>query len=190
MNAKDFTPEFVRPKLSNYVINENFPEELHDIGSKVYITSVGNVELEHVKKIDGNFRVEGSATLETETDMGEGDSMKGSYPLTFSLDFDSDGKIVRGDRIEVDTTSFFEGGPIGSIMHDPKFEITPKGDYLHLVCVKCEESCTLDFKGRDPSIVLIEIICPKCGTTGDWKLYNAGDGFPQDPWKPEDDESK
>jgi Predicted pPIWI-associating nuclease len=190
MKAKDFTPEFVRPKLSNYVINQNFPEELYEIGNKVYITSVSNVELEPVETIEGNFRVEGTATLETQTDMGEGDSMDGSYPMTFSLDFDSDGIIVRGNKIEVDTDSFFEGGPIGSVIKDPKFEITPKGDYLHIVCVKCQESSELHFKGHDPTMVLIEIICPNCGTTGDWKLYNSGDGFPPDAWKPEGDASE
>ncbi len=35
--------------------------------------------------------------------------------------------------------------------HQPTmYEIIPSGDYLHVVCVKCEESCELDYKGRDP----------------------------------------
>src|SRR5580700_2660285 len=110
MKAKDFTPDFVRPKLSNYVINENFPEELYEIGSKVYITSVDNVELEHATRVGENFLVEGTATLATETDMGEGDSMDGSYPMTFKLHFDGDGKIVYCESIKVDNSSFFVGG--------------------------------------------------------------------------------
>jgi hypothetical protein len=36
----------------------------------------------------------------------------------------------------------------------------------------------MDFKGRDPVMVKIEIECPNCGSTGDWKLYRAGFGFP------------
>lgn len=62
----------------------------------------------------------------------------------------------------------------------PKFHIIPSGDYLHVVCAECEEPCELDFKGRDPSMVKVEIICPNCGSTGDWKLWRAGEGFPYD----------
>ena len=57
------------------------------------------------------------------------------------------------------------------------FEIVPSGDYLQIVCVKCRSDCELDFKGLDPSIPLLEITCPKCGTSGDWKLDRAGQGF-------------
>ena len=59
----------------------------------------------------------------------------------------------------------------------PMYEITPSLDYLHVVCVKCGESCELDYKGRDPSMVLIEIKCPTCGPSGKWKLHGAGSGF-------------
>jgi ribosomal protein S27E len=63
-------------------------------------------------------------------------------------------------------------------IQEPMYEITPSGDYLHVVCVQCKEPCELDFLGRDPSMVLIEIKCPKCGSSGDWKLHKAGFGFP------------
>jgi hypothetical protein len=58
-------------------------------------------------------------------------------------------------------------------MQDAMYEIRPSGDYLHVVCAKCREACGLDFKGRDPSMVLIEITCPKCGSSGKWKLWQA-----------------
>ena len=57
------------------------------------------------------------------------------------------------------------------------YHIVPSGDYLQVVCVKCESDCSLDYKGLDPSIPLLEIICPKCGTSGEWKLDKAGTGF-------------
>ena len=69
-------------------------------------------------------------------------------------------------------------------LQEAMYEIRPSGDYLHVVCVKCKEACELDFKGRDPTMVLIEIKCPKCGGSGNWKLWQAGDGFPQDAWEP------
>lgn len=65
----------------------------------------------------------------------------------------------------------------------PMYEITPSGDYLHVVCAKCGDACELDFKGRDPVMVLVEITCPNCGTSGDWKLHKGGDGFPGKAWK-------
>ena len=62
--------------------------------------------------------------------------------------------------------------------HQPTmYKIIPSGDYLHVVCVKCGESCEMDYKGRDPIMVLVEITCPKCGSSGDWKLYRGGFGF-------------
>jgi hypothetical protein len=43
--------------------------------------------------------------------------------------------------------------------------------------VKCGSTGEIDYKGLDPSIPLIEITCPKCGSSGDWKLEGAGEGF-------------
>jgi hypothetical protein len=108
MKAKDFTEEFVFPKLSDYVTNQNFPDDLYDIGSKVYIEDVNNVEIKSVTRTtDGNFEVSGKATVETSTDTGEGASFDGSYPLTFTLDFNDEGEIEKG-RVKVDTSSFYK----------------------------------------------------------------------------------
>jgi len=60
---------------------------------------------------------------------------------------------------------------------DPMYHIVPSGDYLHVVCAKCHDQCEMDYKGRDPVMVLVEITCPKCGSSGEWKLHRAGSGF-------------
>jgi len=60
----------------------------------------------------------------------------------------------------------------------PMYHIVPSGDYLHVVCAECGEQCEMDFKGRDPVVVKIEVTCPNCGTSGEWKLHKAGMGFP------------
>jgi len=59
----------------------------------------------------------------------------------------------------------------------PMYTIAPSGDYFQVGCMKCGEACKLDFKGFDPSIPLIEVICPKCGSSGARKLDRAGLGF-------------
>jgi endogenous inhibitor of DNA gyrase (YacG/DUF329 family) len=67
------------------------------------------------------------------------------------------------------------------------YKIVPSGDYLQVLCGKCGETCEFDFKGLDPAIVLVEINCPKCGSSGVWKLEKAGTGF-YDLTKPSDNE--
>ncbi len=62
-------------------------------------------------------------------------------------------------------------------MQSPMYRIVPSGDYLHIVCEKCGEQCEFDYKGLDPAIPLIEITCPQCGSSGEWKLEKAGNGF-------------
>ena len=58
-----------------------------------------------------------------------------------------------------------------------KYQIIPSGDYLDIVCAKCRSTCAIDYKGLAPSVPLIEITCPKCVSSGEWKLGGAGAGF-------------
>src|SRR5580765_6515363 len=95
LKKKDFTDDAIYEELLDYAINRNFPEELFDIGSKVYIENICDTEIESVKEIDGEFIVTGKTTVETQTDLGEGDSSDEAYPLKFSLVFDAKGKIVK-----------------------------------------------------------------------------------------------
>ena len=57
---------------------------------------------------------------------------------------------------------------------DSIFEIRPSGEYLQVVCMRCRTDCELDFKGRDAVMVKLEIKCPNCGTTSDWKFCRTG----------------
>jgi hypothetical protein len=57
------------------------------------------------------------------------------------------------------------------------YRIVPSGDYIQVICEKCGEACELDYKGLDPAIPLIEITWPECGSSGEYKLDKAGDGF-------------
>jgi hypothetical protein len=110
MKKKEFTPEFVRDKLIDYNVNQNFPhDELDEIGSKVYIDNICDVEIHSVREVDSNFIVDGAATLETETDLGEGDAWSDNYPMDFSYEFDENGAIVRQHIQTIDTSSFFAG---------------------------------------------------------------------------------
>jgi len=59
----------------------------------------------------------------------------------------------------------------------PMYEIIPIENSLHVVCVTCRGTCSLDYKGLESSIPMIEITCPVCGSSGKWKLEQAGPGF-------------
>jgi hypothetical protein len=108
---KDFTPDAIYKELSDYTLNQNYPEaELDEIGgSHVSCDGITDVEIQSVTKSGSDFIVEGSATLEITTDLGEGDSFPDCYPMTFSYEFDDDGKIVRQLSRHIDTSSFFAG---------------------------------------------------------------------------------
>jgi hypothetical protein len=111
MNKDDFTPDAIHRELLDYTINYNFPaDELSEIGSRVYITGISDIEISSVTEDDSHFVVHGSATLEVDTDLGEGDKWSDGYPMQFSYEFDEDGKIVGQRDRSIDTSSFFEGG--------------------------------------------------------------------------------
>ena len=110
MKKKDFTPEFIKSKLLDYNINQHFPhDELDDIGSKVYITGVSDVEIGALNEFGTNFIVEGCAMLEIDTDIDDGEFRSDSYPMEFTYEFDEDGNVVRQLFQNIDTSSFFAG---------------------------------------------------------------------------------
>ena len=57
-----------------------------------------------------------------------------------------------------------------SMIHDPQYRLGASGDYLRIECGICSALCTFRFKGFDPSIPLVEIICPEHGSIGNWKM--------------------
>jgi hypothetical protein len=113
VKKKDFTPEFVEKKVLQYLMNQDFPhDELSEIGAKVYIDGLSDVELNSVKESDSSFIVDGQGSLEVSTDKGEGDVDSDTYPIEFIYEFDEDGRITKRIKREIDTSSFFEGGPV------------------------------------------------------------------------------
>jgi hypothetical protein len=110
MTKEDFTADAIHDELSDYTLNRNPPDmELSEIGSRVYITDIADIEISTVSEEDSHFIVDGSATLEVDTDLGDGDSWSDGYPMTFSYEFDAEGKIASQRSRFIDTSSFFAG---------------------------------------------------------------------------------
>jgi hypothetical protein len=110
MNKDDFTPDFIRHEVTKHVF-DNYPEdEMDEIGGKhVLIDGVSDIEVDSVTESADGFVVDGTASLEVSTDLGDGDGFSDTYPMAFSFEFDEDGKIVRQLKREIDTSSFFYG---------------------------------------------------------------------------------
>jgi hypothetical protein len=111
MKKEDFTPESIYDELFDYTFQHNYPDdEMNEIrGSHVSIEDIALIEIDSVKASGSDFIVDGSATPEVSTVLGEGDVFSDAYPMKFSYLFDSDGKIVKQLRREIDTSSFFAG---------------------------------------------------------------------------------
>jgi hypothetical protein len=110
MTKEDFTADAMYDELLDYTVNRHPPDDqLSEIGSKVYITNIADIEISSVTEEDSHFIVDGNATLEVDTDLGEGDSWSDGYPMTFSYECDADGKIVGQRSRFIDTSSFFAG---------------------------------------------------------------------------------
>lgn len=57
------------------------------------------------------------------------------------------------------------------------YSIVPLGDYLHVMCTKHNQPCALSFHGFDPVMPLVEIRCPQCGSSGEWKLHGYDENY-------------
>ena len=59
-------------------------------------------------------------------------------------------------------------------MREAKYHIIQAVDYLNVKCAKDGQTCQINYRGLDPLIPLIEIVCPKCGSGGVLKLGGKG----------------
>ena len=95
MKEADFTPEAIHDELVDHTFDRYPPYgELMSLGSHLYFTDLADIEIASVEKDGADFIVDGSATLEAYTDLGDGDRWEHAIPMTFSYEFDDEGKIV------------------------------------------------------------------------------------------------
>jgi hypothetical protein len=105
MKKADFTPEAIHDELVDYTFDRYPPyDELMELGSHLYFTDLADIEIANVEEDGSNFIVDGNATLEAYTDLGDGDRWEHAIPMTFSYEFDDDGKIVGERSRDFDTS--------------------------------------------------------------------------------------
>jgi SepF-like predicted cell division protein (DUF552 family) len=111
MPKKMLQPEDIRKAIESHVFNSSPPDdELGEIGGKhVSMDGIRDIEIDSQTESDSGFIVTGSATLDVDTDLGDGDGFSDSYPMTFSYEFDESGRILRQLQRDIDTSSFFVG---------------------------------------------------------------------------------
>jgi GGDEF domain-containing protein len=108
---KIFKPDDIKEEIEDYVFNRDPPyDELDEVGGPhIVMTDISDIEILRQESSGDNVIIDGQGTLELTTDMGDGDSSDDAYPITFSYEFDADGKIVSQLKRHVDTSSFFAG---------------------------------------------------------------------------------
>ncbi len=109
---KIFKPEDIKEEIEDYVFDRDPPyDELDEVGGPhMVMTDISYIEILRQKSSGDNVIIDGQGTLEVTTDMGDGDSSDDAYPITFSYEFDADGKIVSQLKRHVDTSSSFFAG--------------------------------------------------------------------------------
>lgn len=53
-----------------------------------------------------------------------------------------------------------------------------RSDYFDIFCATCKERPTVCYLGKDPSMHVIRVHCPKCNGTSDIKLNMQWSGLP------------
>jgi hypothetical protein len=111
MPKKMLQSEDIKEAIESHVFNSNPPDdELDEIGGKhVSMDGIRDIEIDSQTESDGGFIVMGSATLDVDTDLGDGNGFSDSYPMKFSYEFDENGRILRQLQRHIDTSSFSAG---------------------------------------------------------------------------------
>jgi predicted pPIWI-associating nuclease len=107
---KKISPEDLHDDFLDYMINQEFPEDLLSLASHVYIEGLSDLEIDNVTENSDEREVEGSGTVDVKLEYGGGESRDGiesrtSLPFDFKLLLDSANKI-HSARINVNTSSF------------------------------------------------------------------------------------
>jgi hypothetical protein len=109
MRKEDFTPNLIRDELWRYKLQE-YEDGLGKMGGgRIVLTRIADIEITTVSEKGFHFIVEGTATLEVTADWEIPGKWSGDYPMKFSYEFDSDGKIVSEVSCSIDYSAFEAG---------------------------------------------------------------------------------
>src|SRR5208282_4519692 len=110
MRKEDFTPDAIHDELWRYKFQEHEDSGLGKLGGgPIVVTRIADIEITMVSEKDFHFIVDGTATLEVTADWEIPGEWSGDYPMKFSYEFDSDGKIVSEVSFSIDSSAFDAG---------------------------------------------------------------------------------
>ena len=101
----------LRKELLDYMINENFPNELNSLSSNTLIDNVVDVEISDIRLDDSGLHVEGTGPVDFTLQYGgsaDSTSSSDAYPFEFSAALNPDATLASVERLDVDTSSFYE----------------------------------------------------------------------------------
>ena len=109
MRKEDFTPDAIHDELWRYSFQES-EDGLGKLGGGMIVpTRIADIEITTVSEKDFHFIVDGTATLKVTADWEIPGKWSGDYPMKFSYEFDSDGKIVSEVSCSIDSSAFDAG---------------------------------------------------------------------------------
>jgi hypothetical protein len=95
---------------------ENLPAELDELSTHTRVEAVSDLEITSIHLEPGSTQIHGSALVEVDLQYGsdsdvdhdEGGTTSDSFPFEFILGVDDELKITQVEKLEIDTSGFYE----------------------------------------------------------------------------------
>jgi hypothetical protein len=109
MRKEDFTPDAIHDELWRYKLQE-YEDGIGKLGGgRIVLTRIADIQITAVTEKDFHFIVGGTATLKVTAHWEIPGKWSGDYPMKFSYEFDSYGKIVSEVSCSIDFSAFEVG---------------------------------------------------------------------------------
>jgi hypothetical protein len=105
-------PERLAEQLHDHMANDSFPDELDTLSTHTRVDGVSDLEISEIHVGNGEIRVGGIGSVDVELKYGSGSddipSSGDSFPFDFKVVLSPDGHLKYVEKLNVDTTSFYE----------------------------------------------------------------------------------
>ncbi|WKN45750.1 hypothetical protein [Tunicatimonas pelagia] len=100
----------IEEKLTEY-FTHNFPDELSDLASRVYMDEVNDIEIQTLETSNEGMRIIGYANMSVKLEYEPSDDqaeMYESFPVEFDITLDSSQEIKEVNKFLIDTATYYE----------------------------------------------------------------------------------
>jgi hypothetical protein len=108
--TKQIQIEGIEEKLTDYFVH-NFPDELSDLASGVYMGKVTDVEIQTLETSGKGMRITGYANISVDLDCEPSHERIETYeifPMEFDIFLDASQEVKEVKRLSIDTATYYE----------------------------------------------------------------------------------